>query len=238
MMLTTIPFYYLTIETYYLGELNLPMFSGPDDTSVAHFVAVCYTAYVGAEPLCAAEYSPFGSPKQRFAHLFVYVLASAEILSIVSGVVSNLWHARKNEYFQRVWPGTAKFIQHMSFMICLSAVFLLYSLCTPVMDNNTRSCCFAFSSHFLLATVHALIAGVSLEHFTPYRRTTLLSWGLILLNVASYLHTGAPLIDDAYLCAFMNLIGYGALAHQTVYTISDLKRILGVRMFHIKYKTQ
>ena len=106
------------------------------------------------------------------------------------------------------------------------------------MSLYPRACMFAFSSHFLLATVRALIAGVSLEHFQPYRRTTLISWTLILLNVASYLQTGSALIDDFYLVLFMNVVGYGALAHQAVYTISDLKRIIGVRMFHIKYKPE
>ena len=64
------------------------------------------------------------------------------------------------------------------------------------------------------------------------------SWCLILVNILSTLSTGASLIDDFYLCLFMNVVGWSALTHQIVYTISDLKRIIGVRMFHIKYKTQ
>lgn len=51
MMMSTIPFYYLTLETYYLGVLTLPSFSGPDDLSVLHFFVHMYTAYVGSVAL-------------------------------------------------------------------------------------------------------------------------------------------------------------------------------------------
>ena len=48
-MMSSVPFYYFTLEEYYLGKLTLPMFSGPDDTSVA-ISAVCFlTAYLGSD---------------------------------------------------------------------------------------------------------------------------------------------------------------------------------------------
>ena len=48
-MMSSLSFYYFTLEEYYLGKLTLPMFSGPDDTSVA-ISAVCFlTAYLGSD---------------------------------------------------------------------------------------------------------------------------------------------------------------------------------------------
>ena len=48
-MMSSVPFYYFTLEEYYLGKLTLPMFSGPDDTSVA-ISAVCFlTTYLGSD---------------------------------------------------------------------------------------------------------------------------------------------------------------------------------------------
>ena len=45
--ISTVPFYYLTMEEYYTGMLNLPMFTGPDDTSL-YISAICFTAgYMG-----------------------------------------------------------------------------------------------------------------------------------------------------------------------------------------------
>ena len=45
--ISTVPFYYLTMEEYYIGMLNLPMFSGPDDTSL-YVSGICFfCAYMG-----------------------------------------------------------------------------------------------------------------------------------------------------------------------------------------------
>ena len=38
------PFYYLIMEEYYIGMLNLPMFSGPDDTSVV-ISGICFASF-------------------------------------------------------------------------------------------------------------------------------------------------------------------------------------------------
>ena len=46
--ISTVPFYYLTMEEYYIGMLNLPMFTGPDDTSVALSAICFFSAYMGA----------------------------------------------------------------------------------------------------------------------------------------------------------------------------------------------
>ena len=45
--ISTVPFYALTMEEYYIGMLNLPMFTGPDDTSVL-ISGICFiAAYLG-----------------------------------------------------------------------------------------------------------------------------------------------------------------------------------------------
>jgi ethanolaminephosphotransferase len=97
MILTTVPFYYLTLETYYLGEMNLPPWSGPDDTQVAYAIACLITAVIGTD-IFLYELE-FMGVKTQVNHMVLYVLVIFEVVSIVSSFFSNLWAARKKPYF-------------------------------------------------------------------------------------------------------------------------------------------
>ena len=91
--ISTVPFYALTMEEYYIGMLNLPMFSGPDDTSVL-ISAVCFiTAYLGSGdiftehidvPFGIAEYLGMETKSFRrvtYAVFAVYILEVAVIFA-------------------------------------------------------------------------------------------------------------------------------------------------------------
>mmetsp|Transcript_13535 Transcript_13535/g.18538 ORF Transcript_13535/g.18538 Transcript_13535/m.18538 type:complete len:107 (-) Transcript_13535:731-1051(-) len=45
--ISTVPFYCLTMEEYYIGMLNLPMFTGPDDTSLVIICVLFISAFLG-----------------------------------------------------------------------------------------------------------------------------------------------------------------------------------------------
>ena len=47
-MMSTIPFYCCTVQEYYLGQMILAAFSGPDDTSVAISLVCFIAAYFGS----------------------------------------------------------------------------------------------------------------------------------------------------------------------------------------------
>lgn len=49
MVVSTLPFYYATIEQYYTGELILPEINGVDDGSIAYIMMCFYTAYAGTQ---------------------------------------------------------------------------------------------------------------------------------------------------------------------------------------------
>ena len=50
-MMSTIMAYFLFLEEYYMGKLNLGSFSGPDDLGLVLSIGTCYTAYQGSEKL-------------------------------------------------------------------------------------------------------------------------------------------------------------------------------------------
>merc|ERR1712232_244032 len=98
MMMSTLPFYYITLEEYYLGKLLLPAFSGPDDTSLA-IMAICfYTAYKGPD-MFLQEADFFGLGKRKYADIAVYIMFAYEIITCSLSVISNLYSGRNCETF-------------------------------------------------------------------------------------------------------------------------------------------
>ena len=93
MMMSTIPFYFFTLETFYLGALTLPSFSGPDDASIAHFFVCLFTAFYGSQQIWQQDVN-FGFGEMRLSHLGLYVVSFLEITSVFCGVTMNLWHGR------------------------------------------------------------------------------------------------------------------------------------------------
>lgn len=70
MMISTFPFYYISLEEFYSGVLVMPAFTGPDDASLAILVICLGTAYFGSEEIWASEVDFFGFGNMRLCHLF------------------------------------------------------------------------------------------------------------------------------------------------------------------------
>jgi len=51
MIMSSVPFYYVNLEAYYLGVMTLPTLTGPDTAGIIHFFLFMYTAYYGSEAL-------------------------------------------------------------------------------------------------------------------------------------------------------------------------------------------
>lgn len=168
--------------------------------------------------------------------------------SVVLGALTNLYKARETEHFKKVYKGKCALLCHWGYMMVIVTIYTIYAFCTPVMDIHPRWGMFAFSATFLQGTFYALVSVASLECYMPFRRSNVLSWILILAQVASYqlpkyldkslcdsLHLGSgPLFDDYQLVVGLNIIGYTAVFHQIFWMLIELKTICNVRIFHIK----
>lgn len=47
MMVSTCPFYFVLLETYYTGEMNFPPINGVDEGSLVYFLLCMFTGYYG-----------------------------------------------------------------------------------------------------------------------------------------------------------------------------------------------
>ena len=70
------------MEEYYIGMLNLPAFSGPDDTSILISGVCLFGAYMGSgdwwlEQIEVPFIEMFGfEPTMRRSHFYVYIIIS------------------------------------------------------------------------------------------------------------------------------------------------------------------
>ena len=81
-----------------------------------------------------------------------------------------------------------------------------------------------------------IVANASGENFNPYRRTTLIAWGLMSINILSFSVLGQALINEKWLFRFINVMIWSAIAHYTYYVLNELMVILNINMFTVKKK--
>ena len=162
MMVSTIPFYYLILEEFYLGVLMMPMFSGPDDSSLAYYALCLYTAWAGSEALWAAEHNFFGFGEMRLSHVFMVVVAFFEIASVLNGVCTNLWNGRHSEHFQKRFSA-ASFVFHTSYLFVVCCVWLGYTMLpgNGLLAAHPKLTMLAYGGQFLQGTLRVLISGVT-----------------------------------------------------------------------------
>jgi len=78
-----------------------------------------------------------------------------------------------------------------------------------------------------------LVANASGENFDPYRRTTLIAWSLMGINIVSFFLYKEALIDEKWLFRGINVMIWSAIAHFVYYVLKELKAILGMNIFTV-----
>ena len=126
-MMSTVPFYYITLEEYYMGKMVLPAFSGPDDTSLVISALCFYTAYQGSE-FWLKEYD-LGFGSHRVVHLAISAIFISELAHVFLSVSQNLYAGRKSETFKKRYT-PASFLVHLSYMAVLVSVYIGYTQLT------------------------------------------------------------------------------------------------------------
>ena len=120
-------------------------------------------------------------------------------------------------------------------MVALIFVYMSYTQLTgsTVLIESPKLTNLAFGGEYLHAVLRIMVSGVTSEPFTPYRRTTFISWSLLALNGATLLMTGAPLINENYLLLSICTMVWLSIAHYVYYVLEDFKRILSIKVFSI-----
>lgn len=107
---------------------------------------------------------------------------------------------------------------------------------SDILHTHPRSIVFCFAGQFLQAVLRMIVANASGENFNPYRRTTLIAWGLMGVNILSFLFTSEPLLDEKWLFRGINIMIWSAILHFGYHVLNELKKILGIRIFTVRPK--
>lgn len=90
--ISTIPFYFLTLEDYYIGMLHLPIFTGPDDTSLLISGICFFSAYIGSDYWTDQVRVPFGlhemvgiPPTMKRSSFAVFCIFYLEVIGVLAG---------------------------------------------------------------------------------------------------------------------------------------------------------
>ena len=121
-------------------------------------------------------------------------------------------------------------------MIFIMAIYHVYGVFSgsDVLYTHTHSVIWCFSGQFLQGILRMLVANASGSPFNPYRRTTLIAWSLMIINIVSFAVNGQALINEKYMFLFINFIIWSATAHYTYYVLNELMVILNIHMFTVK----
>ena len=240
--ISTVPFYCLTMEEYYIGMLNLPIFTGPDDTSLAISGIAFLSAYLGTGDFWLEHVDvPFGIPEMlgipptmRKSSFACYIVYSIEIVAILAGSARKYWKSRNESHFKERFTWNS-FAAHAGYMYLNVIVYDVYGiLCgSEILHTHTRSIIFCFAGQFLQGCLRMIVANASGENFNPYRRTTLIAWGLMGINILSFIIWNEPIIDEKWLFRGINIMIWSAIAHYVYYVLDEMKVILGINIFTV-----
>ena len=119
--------------------MNLPAWFGPDDTQVAVIIFYILVAFTTeSDFLFRYQDVPGLDIQVTFGQFACIALCIIEFFWVVLAALNNLYKARKEEHFKKVYAGNYYVMCHWGFMIIICTIFMIYATCTPVMHNYTR----------------------------------------------------------------------------------------------------
>jgi hypothetical protein len=147
----------------------------------------------------------------------------------------NIYVARDSTHFKQIFK-LKYFIVHLFFYLIHLGIFGLAVIYSPsnIMSTHPRrvNCTFAF---IFIQTVHRMqYTHVTLERFNPFRRSTLITWALVLAQtVFSIITKGESLFNEPVLYLALSLLTFCSMSHLIYYVIDELKDILNIYVFVI-----
>jgi hypothetical protein len=124
---------------------------------------------------------------------------------------------------------------HNLFYYIHTAIFVTTAYYSPsnIMSTHPRRVLYAFSFNFIAVTHRMQYTHVTMEKFNPFRRTVLISWGLLLAQLYFSLVYKESLMDEPTLYLIIDLISFITMVHLIYYVIDELKEILNINAFII-----
>ena len=177
----------------------------------------------------------FGLEKSyRLSTYLIVLVYCCEVTLVFAGSIQKYWAARNESHFKERFT-MFSWVSHAGYMALNIIVYDTYGIIcgSDILQTHPRSVVFCFAGHFLQAVLRMIVANASGENFNPYRRTTLIAWGLMTVNILSFMFMGEAFINEKWLFRGINVMIWSAIAHFAYYVLNELKVILGINIFTV-----
>lgn len=151
--------------------------------------------------------------------------------------VKNIYVKRKSEQFKAVYQ-LPYLISHALWYFINAGVFLVAASHSPedIMTTNPRRVMYAFGFQFILMALRIQLSGVTRERFNPFRRTSIITWAILISHIVHVRFFGVPFMNEALMYLLLDILSFAALIHFIVNVTFELKTTLGINLITLTKK--
>lgn len=143
----------------------------------------------------------------------------------------SIYAKRNTQHFKKIYS-TEYFISHVLWFIINATLFISAAWLSPqnIMGSHPRRVQYAFGFQFILLALRVQFSGVTLDRFSPFRRTSLIVWSALLSQIFFSVWLRHSLMDEPTLYLILALASLAAIVHMVYSLIKELTEILGINV--------
>jgi len=113
------------------------------------------------------------------------------------------------------------FAAHNLFYPLHLAIFTVAAYYSPqnIMSTHPLRVIYAFSFNYAVFIHRMMYTHITQEKFNPFRRTVVLTWGILLAQTFNSIAFGDSLMDEPTLYLILACAGFGAMCHLIIFVI-------------------
>ena len=148
-----------------------------------------------------------------------------------------MYQKRINSHFKAVFE-VKYFIAHIMFYFINISLFIIAAYFSPtnIMERNPIRVFYALGGQYLLVTFRMQFSMVTLEKFNPFRRTVLVTWAILIVQIYLSVMYKTSIMDEADLYLIIAIYSFVSVSHLVYFLIDEIKTILNIKLFVIPYK--
>lgn len=129
-------------------------------------------------------------------------------------------------------------LSHFTWYFINAAIFLAAAWHSPseVMTHYPRRVMYAFGFQFILMALRTQLSGVTQERYNPFRRTSIITWVVLISHILSVRLTGDTFMNEALMYLGLDILSFGSLAHFIVCVTIELTTILDINLLTLTKK--
>jgi hypothetical protein len=149
----------------------------------------------------------------------------------------NIYQKRETAHFKKLYR-KEYFISHVVWYMINASIFFAAAWLSPqnIVATHPRRVQYAFGFQFILIALRVQFSGVTLDKFSPFRRTSLLVWSILLSQIFFSVFYGQSLMDEPTLYLILCLISFASIVHMVYYLIKEITTILDINVLTLTKK--